>query len=91
MSVIAEQLGFEAMLNETDAMNRSRMIERGTAHLSGTMREALPFYRVLLKQHHAVMLAAYANEAMRLRKEAHNLALRLNGGNKGILAEPDSH
>ncbi|MCU7837957.1 MAG: hypothetical protein KZQ94_01095 [Candidatus Thiodiazotropha sp. (ex Troendleina suluensis)] len=90
MSVTAEQLGFEALLNETDAVNRSRKIERETAHLPGTMSEALPFYRVLLKQHHAVMLAANIDEAMRLRKEAHNLVLRLNGGNKGILAEPDS-
>ena len=90
MSIIIEQLGFDALLNATDAINHSRKIERETAHLPNTMSEALPFYRVLLRQHHAAILVANVDEAMHLRKEAYNLARRLNGGKAGILANPSS-
>ena len=51
---------------------------------------AIPFYRLLLRQHHAAMLAANVDEAMRLRKQAELLALRLNDGEPGILAGPDA-
>ena len=36
------------------------------------------------------MLAADADEAMRLRAEAYLLALKLNGGNAGILSHDDA-
>lgn len=84
------QLGFDTLIGQADADNRAREIERETAHLPGTMAEAIPFYRVLLRQHHAAMLAANVHEAIRLREEAEKLALRLNGGEPGILAGPDA-
>lgn len=84
------QLGFAALLSAADSDNRARKFERETAHLPATMEEALPFYRILLRQHHAAMLGADVDEAIRLREEARKLALRLNGGEPGIIAEPDS-
>jgi hypothetical protein len=54
------------------------------------MDKAIPFYRLLLRQHHAAMLAANVDEALRLREEAENLALKLNDGEPGILASDDA-
>jgi hypothetical protein len=84
------QLGFDALLRAADTDNRTRKCERESAHLPGTMEEALPFYRLLLRQHHAAMLAGDEGETMRLRAEAYLLARRLNGGDAGIIAGPDA-
>lgn len=84
------QLGFEALLHAAEDENRARKFARETAHLPGTMAEGVPFYRLLLRQHHAAMLAANVDEAIRLREEAHLLAVRLNGGEHGILAGEDA-
>ena len=54
------------------------------------MEAAIPHYRILLRQHHAAMLSANVDEAIRLRREARSLALKLNGGEKGIIAGPDA-
>jgi hypothetical protein len=70
--------------------NRKRKVERETAHLPGTMAEAIPFYRLLIRQHHAAMFAADIDAAIGLRKEASLLALRLNAGEPGILASDDA-
>ena len=85
-----ELLGFGALLADAEQDNRERHFERETAHLPGTWEEALPFYRALLEEHHAAMMAADADETMRLRKEAHNLAVKLNDGEPGILAHEDA-
>lgn len=84
------QLGFDALLQTADADNRSRVFERRTAHLPSTMQEGIAHYRLLIRQHHAAMLAAAVDEVMRLRKEARLLARRLNGGDTGILADDDA-
>lgn len=84
------QLGFDALLEDAATVNRHREFERSTGHLPGTFCEAVPYYRDLLAQHHAAMLAADVGETMRLRQEAHNLALRLNHGDPGILAGADA-
>lgn len=84
------QLGFEALLKNADAENRAREFARETGHLPGTMEEAVPFYRLLIRQHHAAMLAANVDETMRLRREADLLATRLNNGEPGILADDDA-
>ena len=86
----ADQLGFDAVLAEAETDNRARIFERETGHLPDTMDRALPFYRVLLRQHNAAMLAADVDEAMGLREEARKLALRLNSGEPGIIAGPDA-
>ncbi|MCW8087720.1 hypothetical protein [Sabulicella glaciei] len=84
------QLGFDALLSAASEENRKRKVERETAHLPGTMAEAIPFYRLLIRQHHAAMFAADVDAAMGLRKEAERLALRLNDGEPGILAGEDA-
>jgi len=84
------QLGFDGLLLAAAEDNRKREVERETAHLPSTMEEAVPFYRLLIRQHHAAMLAADIETAMRLRKEAELLAVRLNGGEPGILAGEDA-
>jgi hypothetical protein len=63
-----------------------RQIERDTAHLPCTINEALPFYPTMIERDHAAMFCGEINEAMRLREEAHNLAVRLIGGEPGIPA-----
>ena len=84
------QLGFDALLDNADSENRARKFERETAHLPGTFDEALPFYRELIERNHAAMLAADVIETMRLHDEAHKLALRLNGGEPGIIAHDNA-
>lgn len=84
------QLGFDALLGEADAANAALRFERATGHLPGNYAEAIPFYRNLIEQHHAAMLAANVEAVMGMRQEAHALALRLNGGEPGILAHDDA-
>tara|TARA_R110002110_G_scaffold257206_2_gene473164 strand:- start:19425 stop:19757 length:333 start_codon:yes stop_codon:yes gene_type:complete len=90
MAILNEQLGFDDLLSDTDRDNRERIFGRATAHLPETMAEAVPYYWTLLDQHHAAMMEADVEEAMRLRKEAHNLAVKLNGGDGGILAHDNA-
>lgn len=86
----APQLGFDAFLADAETENRARKFERETAHLPDTFAEAIPFYRDLIEQNHAAMFAAEMEESMRLHEEAHKLALRLNGGEPGIIANEDA-
>jgi hypothetical protein len=72
-------LGFDAMLDEQE-----------TAHLPCSMEAAIPEYRRLLQHHHQAMLAADVKQAMAIRKEANRLAVKVNGGDLGILADSDS-
>jgi hypothetical protein len=68
------QLGFESLLTAAAETNRQREEERATAHLPGTMEEGVPLFRVLIRQHHAAMLAADVETTMALREEADLLA-----------------
>lgn len=84
------QLGFDTLLRDADAYNQERTFKRETAHLPCTWDKALPFYRTLLRQHHAAVLAGDEHRTMALREEAHRLARVLNGGDNGILAHEDA-
>lgn len=84
------QLGFEALLADAESQNRARLFARESAHLPQTMDDALPYHRILIKQHHAAMLAADIDTVMALREEAHKLALVLNHGEPGILSDEHS-
>lgn len=86
----AGQLGFDTLLTNSDIANRQRHVDRETAHLPATMDEALPFYRALIDRHHQAMLTGELARAMQMREEAHNLALRLNRGEPGIIADDES-
>ena len=85
-----QQLGFEALLLDADQTNHARKLEDETRHLPATMADALPFLWELLDEHHAAMLAGQVDEVMFCRQEAHRLAVKLNGGKAGILADDDS-
>lgn len=85
-----DQLGFEALLLDADRTNHERKLEDETRHLPATMADALPFFAELLEEHHAAMLAGQVDEVMFCREEAHRLAVKLNGGKAGILADKDS-
>ncbi len=84
------QLGFDALLSAAAEDNRKRETLRETAHLPGTMADAIPYHRLLIRQHHAAILAADAGKVAQLRREAKRLAVRLNDGEPGILAHPDA-
>lgn len=85
-----QQLGFDALLLDAEQTNRARKVEDETRHLPATMTDALPFFAELLEEHHAAMLAGQEHETMFCRAEAHRLAVKLNGGKAGILADDDS-
>lgn len=84
------QLAFDALLAETESLNRKRTEEAAHAHLPGTMGEALPYYQALIERHHAAMLAGDLDAVTRLRSDAHELAYKLNGFDAGILADDDA-
>ena len=86
----SDQIGFDDLLRAADSDNRARKFERETAHLPDNYDEAIPFYRSLIERNHAAMLAADIDETLRLHDEARKLALRLNGGEPGILAHEDA-
>jgi hypothetical protein len=90
MTSQSDQLGFADLLASADKANHLRQLEQTTSHLPSTLEQALPFYRSLIDRHHTAMLAADENETLRLRDEARKLALRLNGGDRGILADADA-
>ncbi len=71
--------GFDDMLHEQE-----------TAHLPGTMEEAIPYYRKLIERHHAAMLAGDEKAAIAIREEAHELAVKVNSGDAGICGGPDA-
>ncbi len=84
------QLGFSGLLAEAATTNEQRHFDKATAHLPGTMEVALPFYRRMIDQHHAAMLAVEIDKAMSIREDAHLLAEKLNGGHCGIIASDDA-
>jgi hypothetical protein len=84
------QLAFDDLLGDAARQNVERQWERATAHLPSTMETALPFFRALLDQHHAAMLASDVAEVRRLREDARQLALKLNGRQPGYLADEAS-
>lgn len=84
------QLAFDDLLGVAERDNADRQWERATVHLPVTMETAIPFFRTLLDQHHAAMLAADVGEVRRLREEAAQLALKLNGRRPGYLADETS-
>ena len=90
MSTHPDQLGFDALLQDAVADNQTRIFERETAHLPDEWAEALDHHRTQIADHHAAMLANDFEAALTMRKDAHLLAQKLNGGSFGILAGEDA-
>lgn len=74
-------------LAEAEATNEARRVARDTAHLPETLAEGIAAYRRLLDRHHAAVLSGDEVAADQQRSEADLLALKLNGGNRGYLAD----
>lgn len=85
----SDQFGFEAMLEDAARDNAARVFNRETSHLPDTWDEALAFHKDQIDKHYAAMLAGDIEDAIAIRKEAHQLAIKLNGGH-GILASDDA-
>jgi hypothetical protein len=64
--------------------------ERRTAHLASDIDTGIAQYRGMLEKHNAAMLAGDEKAAMDIRKEANRLAVKLNGGETGILGGRDA-
>ena len=84
------QLGFGDLLADAESANVRRQLDRETAHLPGTMAEALPFYRAHDRPAPRGHAGRRHREAMRVSEDAHRLAAKLNGGTCGIIAGPDA-
>ncbi len=82
-----DQLSFDALLTDAGAANRQRQREKRYAHLPDTMAAALPYFRGLLAEHHAFMCEGNSARVTECRRRAHDLAVRLNGYEPGILAD----
>ena len=64
--------------------------EKQTAHLPSEMEAGIAAYRLMLHEHNQAMLQADEKRAMEIRKEANRLAVKLNGGEPGILGGKDA-
>lgn len=84
-----DQLGFDAMLEDAARENAARFFDRETAHLPDTWEDGLVFHKEQIAQHHTAMLEGEIEAAVAIRKDAHKLAIKLNGG-QGILASDDA-
>lgn len=76
-----EQLGF--------AFDKIRE-EQETAHLPNEIEQGIAHYRGMLEKHNTAMLAGDEKTAMDIRREANRLAVKLNGGEPGILGGRDA-
>ncbi|WP_217358695.1 type II toxin-antitoxin system ParD family antitoxin [Thalassococcus sp. S3] len=85
-----DQLGLGDLLAEAAETNAAREFESDTAHLPGTLAEAIAFHTRQIEAHHAAMLACNIEHALIIRREARLLARKLNGGVPGILAHDDA-
>ncbi|MEM6410154.1 MAG: hypothetical protein AAF683_01305 [Pseudomonadota bacterium] len=90
LSSTTDQLGFDRLLSDAETENEARVFERETAHSPAALDQALPYFRDLLRQNHAAMLAADVDETVRLHDEARLLARKLNDGQPGIIADDDA-
>ena len=82
-------LGFDDLLAQADLQNRRRQFDRLTSHLPSEMEAAIKHHRKQIKDYHAAMLAGEWETARRIKIEAHDMAVRVNHGEPGILANRD--
>lgn len=54
------------------------------------MEDGIAAYRAMLEKNDAAMRAGDEETAMAIRKEASRLAVKLNGGELGVLGGPDA-
>ena len=76
---MSQQLGFgfDQMAEELE-----------TAHLPSEIAAGIEAYRKMIEDHDRAMRAGDEKSAMAVRKEANRLAVKLNGGEMGVLGGP---
>jgi len=82
------QLGFDALLSQTETDNELRVFKRKYPDLPESWDMAVPHYRNLLQRCDAAFLAADVDAINRIYGEAEALATLLQGKTSGLLA-PD--
>jgi hypothetical protein len=85
-----EQLGFDDLLRQAVDANNKREFNRDSAHLPGEIEAAIRYHRTQIKAFHAAVQAADLDTADKIRDEAHMMAVKVNHGEAGILADRDS-
>jgi hypothetical protein len=81
---------FDQLLWQADIDNERRQFNKTNAHLPAEIEEAVRFHREQIKRYHAAILVPHYEAADKIEEEAHNMAVRVNGGEPGILAGPDA-
>jgi hypothetical protein len=83
-------LGFDELLAQADQDSRKRRFDRLTSHLPSEMEAAIKHHRQQIKDYDAAMMAGEWETALKIKREAHDMAVRVNHGEPGILADRDS-
>ena len=84
-----DQLGFGALLRDTEEANEKRIRDREAGHLPGEMNKAIALFRKLLQAYHRAVMAGDRNEIERIDEEADRLAYKVEGS-CAILANDNS-
>jgi hypothetical protein len=79
------QFGF-GFLADIDRERKQKVFEDRYGHLPSTMPDGVALYRQMIDRHHDRMMAGDVDGTMGIRREAHDLAIRLNNGQPGICA-----
>jgi hypothetical protein len=61
-----------------------------TSHLPSNIEHAIAYYRDLIQQYHVAILTANFLHAQHLNDDAHDLAVKLNAGQPGIMAHENA-
>ncbi len=85
-----QQLGFDGLLASAAEDNRLYHLKRRTTSLPGDMSAGIPYFKALIIQIDEAVRAQDWECVQVLDDEAHDLALKLNGFDPGILAHDDA-
>jgi hypothetical protein len=82
--------GFGDMLAEADRANQKRRQDREAAHLPDTWDEGIALHRQQIAAYDKAIRAGDWRLANAISQEADKLAVKLNGGDTGILADKET-
>lgn len=87
---MTKQLTFDGLFETAAETNKKRTFDRQYAHLPSTMEEAVTWMHDWIDRYHGALMAGAFTEAEAIEEEPHDVAVKLNGGNRGILAHDDA-
>jgi hypothetical protein len=85
-----KQTDFAGLFDQAETANRARVFERASGHLPDEMETAIRFHRQQIRLYHAAILALDLATSQKIKEEAHLMAVRVNHGDTGILADRDA-